>query len=80
MSLFVLGRAVIVGALALMGCSALAQDAAPAPAPASAWRVVLTPYLWLPGINAQVTSRNGRGIPPGGVSASASALHWGVHL
>ena len=28
MSLFVLGRAVIVGALALMGCSALAQDAA----------------------------------------------------
>jgi len=66
-------------ALILAAMPALAQDAAPAPAPASAWRVVLTPYLWLPGINAEVTSRNGRGIPPGGVSASASALLPQLH-
>jgi hypothetical protein len=59
-------------ALILAVMPALAQDAAPGPAASSAWRVVLTPYLWLPGINAEVTSRTGRSIPQGGVSASAS--------
>ena len=68
-----------LAALLLAAMPALAQDATPAPAPASAWRVVLTPYLWLPGINAEVTSRNGRSIPQGGVSASASELLPQLH-
>jgi hypothetical protein len=66
-------------ALILAVVPALAQDAAPGPAASSAWRVVLTPYLWLPGINAEVTSRTGRSVPQGGVSASASEVLPQLH-
>lgn len=52
----------------LLGLPALAQDAPPAPAT----RVVLTPYLWLPGIEGSLTSRRGREVPQGGASASFS--------
>lgn len=53
----------------LLGLSpALAQESPPG----TDTRVVLTPYLWLPGIEGSITSRRGRELPQGGASASFS--------
>ncbi len=71
-----------LAAILLAALPAMAQEAertAPAEAAATPVRITLTPYLWLPGISAEVTTRNGRSVPSGGVSASASEIVPQLH-